>query len=180
MPKETFVKIIPKPKPKTPVLVKVLFWLSLILLMSCVAAFFFLQNKNTSLKEEKLVLQKQITEEDSGEQKTLENEILGISQKIKDFSELFQEHRITSKLFDLLKSSCHKRVRFTSLNLQSQSQQITLAGETDNFQTLGEQFLIFRQNENTRDLKVLNISLDKEGKVNFNITFFLPSEFFQQ
>jgi len=105
---------------------------------------------------------------------------LGWQEKIKVFKEIFENHKISSNFFSLLESSCQQNVQLTRLNLATEDSRVSLEGKTESFQSLGEQFLIFRENEKVRDLILSNISLDREGKVNFSLTFSLLSEVFKR
>lgn len=179
MPKESLVKIIPKPKPKIPGSVNFLFWFSLILLIFLGGTFFLLQRQISPLKEKSEELEGEMAKTGTQAQKAQEKELSNISEKIKDFSDLFKEHKITSTLFDFLKSSCHPRVQFTSLNLNKDFS-VNLGAKTENFQTLGEQFLVFKENKNVGGLQLSNVFMDREGKVKFNLTFTLSSNFFKK
>lgn len=180
MPKEPFARIIPKPKPKTPFFVNFLFYFAILLLIISIGSFFFLESKISSLKERKEELGRQIIELEREEEKGLEEEILGWQEKIKVFKEIFENHKISSNFLSLLESSCQLKVQLTRLNLATENGQVRLEGKTESFQSLGEQFLIFRENEKMRDLALSNISLDREGKVNFSLTFSLLSEVFKR
>lgn len=180
MPKEPLVKIIPRPKPKTPLWINFFFWLSLILLVSSVASFFLLQNQTSVLKANKEKIETQIGVVGTQAQKLLEEEILDISEKIRDFSTLFKEHKITSKIFDFLEASCHPKVQFTALDLETKNYTVTLRGRTENFQTLGEQLLILESNKDIKNLELSDISFGREGKVGFGLTFNLTEELFRR
>jgi len=180
MPKETYVKIIPRPKPKVPVWLNLLLWLSVIILVGVIFSLFYLQNQISSLKEKEKSLEVQIAQFGTKEQKDLEAEIESISSKIKDFADLLRGHKITSEFFELLKSSCHPKVQFTSLDLDAENNRINLTGRAEDFQVLGEQVLIFGESKDIEDIKVSNISLSKEGKVEFKLSFALSPEFFAQ
>jgi len=180
MPKEPFARIIPKPKPKTPFSVNFLFYFAVLLVVISIGSFFFLESGISSQKQRKEELGRQIIELEGEEEKELEEEILGWQEKIKVFKEIFENHKISSNFFSLLESSCQQNVQLTRLNLATEDSRVSLEGKTESFQSLGEQFLIFRENEKVRDLILSNISLDREGKVNFSLTFSLLSEVFKR
>jgi Tfp pilus assembly protein PilN len=178
MPEKSLVKIIPKPKPKLPGWINFLFWVSVLILVFLIGTFFYLQYQNSLLKEKNNSLQNQINELDVKIKKELKGEVFKISEKIKDFSQILKEHKIISNFFEFLKSISHPRVQFTSLNLNAKNYEVTLRGITENFQVLGEQLLVFKENENIKNLKVFNISLNKEGKVEFSLSFNLTKKIF--
>lgn len=173
MPEEPIAKIIPKPKPKVPGGVNVLFYFSIILIIILIAGFLFLKSKTLSLEEKKESLEIEIAELEGGEETELEKVIFGFQEKIRVFKELFKEHKISSNFFSLLENSCHPKVQFIRLDLDIQNYQVNLEGKTESFQSLGEQLFILRENENIKEFSLSNISLDREGKVKFNLTFTL-------
>jgi len=176
MPRESLVKIIPRPKEKFPLLLTFLLWFSLICLMALGVGFFFLQDKISSLKSEKENLEKEKVDVDGNIQELLNGEIFSSTKKIKDFSILFEEHKMTSKIFGFIESFCHPRVQFISLTLDSKVPQLNLTGKTDSFEILGEQLIILEENKDIKGLNLSNISLERDGRVKFNLTFsFSPS-----
>lgn len=165
---KALTKIIPKPKIEIPTSLNILFWLSLILLIILGGVFFFLQNQVSNLETRKGELERQLS---SQPQKEIEKRLVEISEKMEDFSEFFQEHKISSKFFEFLKDSCHQKVRLTSLYLNNKDFRVELSGKTEDFQTLGQQILIFQNREEVKDVKVSDVVLDREGAVNFSLTF---------
>jgi len=170
MPKESLVKIIPRPKEKPSRLVNFLFSFSLILILGLLGGYLFLGIQTSSLQDKKQELQREI-EKIISEREELKEDILRSQDKIEDFKEVFQNHKFASRFFDFLESSCHAKVQFTSLNLGAESSVANLTGKTENFKTLGEQLLVFKGDKNIKGLEVSNISLDQDGKVRFNLTF---------
>lgn len=178
MKKEVF-RIIPKPKAKAPRWVVLFFYGSLILVALSAGLFFFLQDRVLTLEKERETLQAQIVDVESRAQTIFTKELLDASKKIGDFSRIFQEHKNTSKLFDFLRASCHPKAQFTSLTLDSENYQVDLSGKTENFQSLGEQLIVFRNNKDVKELQLSNISFDVEGQLNFNLTFVLAETIFK-
>lgn len=180
MSKEPFARIIPKPRPKTPFSVNFLFYFAILLVIISIGGFFFLASQISSLEEGREELGRQIVELEGEEEKKIEEEILFFREKIKIFKEIFTNHKISSNFLSLLESSSHQKVQLTSLNLVTENGRVSLQGKTESFQTLGEQFLIFSENEKIEDLILSNISLDKKGKINFSLTFSLLLEVFKK
>lgn len=174
MPKESLVKIIPRPREKPSRLVNFLFLFSLILILSLLVSYWFLGTQTSSLQSKKQDVRRKI-EEIIGERRRLKEDISEFQDKIGDFRELFQNHKFTSIFFDFLESSCHPKVQFTSLGLDTENSVANLTGKTENFKTLGEQLLVFKGDKNIKGLKASNISLDRDGKVKFNLTFTFSS-----
>jgi Tfp pilus assembly protein PilN len=164
------VKIIPKPKPKTPFFVNLIFWLSIILLIGSIALLLSFESKVSKLENQKEALEKELGSAQT-EVKTLEKELREVALKIEDFSKILKEHKHLSEFFNLLKKSTHRKVQFTGLELDTRTLSADLTGKTENFQTLGEQLLILNNREEIKNLEVSNITLSREGTVEFELSF---------
>ena len=172
-------ELIPKEKLKIPPLVNSLFYSSLILLIILGGCYLGMRIKNSSLKsqieETKVNVARIKTEGD----KETERQVLGYQGKIKDFSELFNEHKIVSSFLKFLRESTHPKVSFSELSLNTKTAQVVLGGETEDFKTLGEQILYLKGREIIKGLDLSNLALGKEGEVQFNINLSLDPEIFK-
>jgi len=181
MPEKPLVKIIPKPKPKIPGWLNFLFWLSLLLGFCIIGSFFYFRYQISVLEKKENSLGNQISELEKKIDEDLKKErVAEISEKITYFSKLLKEQKTSSKVFEFLKSVTHPRVQITSLNLDVKNYKMSLEAVTDNFQTLAEQILVLRENQYVQNLEVLNISLTKEGKVEFALNFTLKEEIYKK
>ncbi|MDI6883140.1 MAG: hypothetical protein QMC93_01535 [Patescibacteria group bacterium] len=179
MVKEVFGKIIPRPKPKPSRMVNFLFYFSLILIIFLIGAYFFLAKEISSLEEKNQGLEGEIAKVKEEKIGQTEKEILATEQRIKIFKELLKKHKISSNFFPFLENLTHPKVQFTRLILNSESYQIALEGKTENFQFLAEQIFILREDKNIKSLNLNSVSLDREGKTQFTLTFSLPPQIFQ-
>lgn len=172
-------ELIPKEKLKTPSLVNFLFYSSLALLIILGGVYLGMRIKVSSLKsqieETKVNVVRIKTEGD----KETERQVLGYQKKIKDFSELFNEHKIVSSFLEFLRNSTHLKVSFSELSLNTKTANVLLGGETEDFKTLGEQILYLKGSEFIKGLDLSNLSLGKEGEVQFNIRLFLDPKIFK-
>lgn len=165
--KEDLVKIIPKPKPKMAHNLVFMLWLSIVLLIALLILVFFFQQRIVSLEHRKESIEQEIKSYE--EQTELEKKLQATSDKIIAFFNLLKEHKIPTQFNDFLESSCHYKVSFFSLRINTNTNNAVLLGETENLRSLGEQILIFKQNEFVKGLKVFNMVLNREGKVDFNL-----------
>ncbi|GAI36884.1 unnamed protein product [marine sediment metagenome] len=172
-------ELIPKEKLKTPSLINSLFYSSLALLIILGGVYLGMRIKVSSLKsqieETKVNVVRIKTEGD----KETERQVLGYQKKIKDFSELFSEHKIVSSFLEFLRNSTHLKVSFSDLSLNTKTANVLLGGETEDFKTLGEQILYLKGSEFIKGLDLSNLSLGKEGEVQFNIRLFLDPKIFK-
>jgi len=170
------VEIIPKEVPKLPGWLNILFYFSLILLVSAIASYFSLNNSLKKSQEELSNLELLLLQEITFEKFNLEKEIFKDKSKIEDFSYLIDQHLESSKIFNILEKISHPKVWFLNFDLNSQKGVLELSGEAQNFESLGQQILILNEEKSIKDTNLKNISITKEGKVGFNISLSLEPE----
>lgn len=172
-------ELIPKEKLKGPSIVNSLFYLSLILLIILGALYLGMRIKVSSLKSQIEETKVNVTRIKTEADKETERQVLGYQKKIKDFSDLFSEHKIVSSFLKFLRESTHPKVSFSELSLNTKTANVLLGGETEDFKTLGEQMLYLKGAELIKGLDLSNLSLGKEGEVQFNINLFLDPKIFK-
>jgi uncharacterized membrane protein YciS (DUF1049 family) len=172
-------ELIPKEKLKTPSLVNSLFYLSLILLIILGACYFGLRFKISSLKSQIDETKDKVAKIKTEGDKETEKQVLGYEKKIKDFSELFNEHKVISSFLEFLEDSTHQKVSFSELSLKTETAEAILGGETEDFKTLGEQILYLKGKELVKGLNLSNIALGKEGEIIFTINLSLDPKVFK-
>jgi hypothetical protein len=173
------IEIIPRPKPKPPFWQGVLLWISVSLLVLSALGYFvlgYLEKRDSQTLqdlEELLAEEKTVKEIDS-----LEKEVFEHQEKIEDFSRLFSSHQLSSNLFKLLESKTHPQVFWMSISLDTEDLTVSLAGQTQDFQTLGQQISILKEEELISGIDLFDIQLGEEGRVNFKLGLtFLPRAF---
>ncbi len=173
------VGIIPKPIKKMPEWRKYAFYIAPGLLIAVVLAyallFYFESRTSTTLID----LEDQISQVATEEDKVLEREAINIKKQINTFSKIFADHKKSSNFFTLLEENCHPKVWFTELNLKPEEAEVSISGKTVNFQTLGQQFLIFQEQDSIEEVTLTNLAIGKEGKAEFTFCLFLDSEIFK-
>ena len=170
------VEIIPKKVPELPPWLNIAFYFSLAILISSILGCFVLGNSLKNNQKTISNLEKSLLEGRSSERINLEKEILKYQRKIEDFSQLLSKHLTITEVFNTLQKNCHPEVWFSRFNLDAKEAKISILGETQNFETLGQQLLIF-QNENL--IKEVNLDqtlITKEGKIQFNLILSLDPQ----
>jgi len=173
------LNIIPKPKIVLPFWVNPLTWASgiVLLLMAGLFVFFYFQ---TSFWEEKAkAKENDYLALETPENKALEEKVGKVSQQLEKFSQAFENHKFSYVFFEFLKANCHPNVSFSSLSFTPQSGKVSLAGQANNYNSLGEQIAILKSIKEVSDLDVSDVVLDKEGKVTFRLSFALDPNFFK-
>lgn len=170
------VEIIPKKVFTLPRWFSFLFYFSLALLFFSII-YIVLNHFNIKKSQEALAdLEQALIEEETSEKIALEKEMLNYERKIKNFSQLINQHLKTSKIFEFLQENCHPKVYFNSFSLDSRQRIAIVSGETDSFESLGQQYLILKANPDVKGVTLSNISIAKMGKINFNLSISLDSK----
>jgi len=163
------MEIIPKETPKIPPWLDILFYFAIgFLVLVFIASFVInqpLKSSQETLEDLESTLAKEVSERAS-----LKNEILTYQKKINDFSFLIDNHRNVSKIFAFMENQCHPKVWFSGFSLNAEERMVTLTGEAQDFESLGQQMLILRDEKMIKSVGLLNISMKKEGKITFNLS----------
>lgn len=173
------VEIIPKPIRKVPVWQMALFYFSVFLLIATIVSYFVLSLQERGTESRLQELERILVESKTSEMIALEKEILTYRRKINAFAPLLAEHILNSKFFDLIESRTHPRVYFSQVNISSREVKVVLAGKTDSFLTLGQQLLIFEEEPLIEEVYLSQVSIDKEGDINFGLSFVFNPEVFR-
>ena len=176
--KDDLVKIIPKSKPETPKAITLFLWVSLLLLVFFLGAYIFLKIEKNSLSAEIKAVENEFIA--AGPDKELEKDLKNTAKKINDFSRILGEHKNISGLFNFLRDYCHPKAAWSELFASIPEMKVSLEGETLNFKTLGEQLLAFSKAEGVKEIEVDGVSLTREGKVEFGLSFNFPQRFIKK
>lgn len=173
------VEIIPKPISKPSVWKNIFVYISIFLLIGVFSIYLILAN---SYKNNVFILEsinKDLVELKTQEEKDLEGKVLEKELIFQDFLTILNNHKKTSKFFKYLETNSHPQVQFLELNLDSTASKAEILGQTDNFQNLGQQLLIFQKAEDTKKVNLSDLFIEKEGKVEFTLNLYLKPELFK-
>ncbi len=165
------VEIIPKPIEKAPGGQKILFYFSTLFLIGVIASYFVLSSFQKKSQGELQNLEAMIAKGRTPEMVSLEKGILYYQRKIKDFSQIIDQHIFISKFFTLLEKKTHPKVFFSKIDLNSKDLRVNLSGETDSFFDLGQQFLILDSEPLFGSPNLSKVSISKKGKIEFELNF---------
>jgi len=163
------MEIIPKEAQKVPRWLDFLFYFSLGLLIFIFIAYFII---NHSLKTSQKTLDdlESSLSKDVSEKSELKKEILTYQKKIKDFSVLLSVHLKASNIFVFMEEQCHPKVWFNNFNLDTKEGKVFLLGEAQDFESLGQQLIILRNEKLIKNVELASVSMKKEGKITFNLS----------
>jgi hypothetical protein len=173
------VGIIPKPIKKTSKLYELAPYISfglVVLVILTYGVLFFIENRTSKTLWE---LEDKIAQVGTKDEKNLETQLLLDKQKIDDFSNLFADHTKASEFFKFLEENCHPKIWFNKFELSTQDSQVILTGETSNFETLGQQMVIFKGQETIMSIEISDLSVAKNGRANFTISLSLDPKIFK-
>ncbi len=171
------VEIIPKKASKKFSWEDFLFYFSIILLIATVSSFFYFK---TSINRTTITI-KNLEEEirkKTPEQRELEERIFTYQEKINDISTLLADHKPSSKVFAFLEENTHPQVWFSDFLFMSTGSRVEVSGFVESFEALGQQALIFKENPLIRDLRLFEVSIDREEGVSFTFSLFFEPQIF--
>ncbi len=182
------IEIIPKSTGKSSFLLNILFYLSIILLLSCIFSSFFLVRSQKLALEKVREIDNKISSEKTQEWVSLEKELKVKKKKIDDFLALIGEHKSPSKLFAFSEGTfsetknfgrlIHPKVQVLNFSLDIKNLKVKISGLTENFITLEQQYLIFQSEPLIKEVNLSSTSFGREGKINFSFELsFDPSVF---
>jgi len=167
------IEIIPKEEEKIPIWQNIIFYLFIVLVVLCLIGYFVL-SRLTQEAESKLKEIEGQLEEDSGPMLDLEKELLGLQKRINDFNFLITKHERGTNFFNFLEATCHPKVFFSDTILNLAENTATLFGKADDFEAVGQQILIFKEENRKKnylkDIQLSDIQKGKEGKIEFQLT----------
>jgi len=165
------VEIIPREAPQISPLGKMLFYLASGLFFISLIGYFVLDNSLKNSKEKLADLEAlSIKNQAATEKVALEKEILTYKNKIDNFSSLISRHLSTSKIFGVIEEINHPKVWFSRFGLDTPQGLIELTGEAQDFESLAQQMDIIKEAKIFEKVELNNVSLTKEGKINFNLS----------
>lgn len=172
------VEIIPKPTKKESPWVDIVFFFSIAVLIGVVIAYFllgyFIGENEKILKTKQEIL----NQPRSGEERGLEKKVFGYQKKVEDFTTLINQHKISSDFFAFLEGITHPQVWFSEIKLNVQKAEIELSGEAEKT-SLGQQILIFRENEQILTTHLSDVQMIEGERVSFKISLSLNPEIFK-
>ena len=173
------IGIIPKPIKKTSRLYELAPYVVFGLVLVVVVAFIVLSYLGNKASKELWNLEERIAQVGTKDEKVLETQVLLDKQRIDDFSKVFADHQKTSNFLKFLEENSHPKAWFSKLTLSSQDSQAVLSGETPNFEILGQQIVIFQNQELVENVEITDLFIGKNGRANFAISLLLDPKIFK-
>lgn len=145
-----------------------IFYLSLLLLAATVGAFFLFSHLNQQTNQEIATLIETLNKQKSDEEKNLENEFLKNRQRLQDFPVLLSEHTINTQFFQRLEAQTIPNIIYDQLKFNPAERTVNLTGRTDSFESLGQQLIIFTEDQDfIEQANLTKVSYNNEGTIDF-------------
>jgi Tfp pilus assembly protein PilN len=108
----------------------------------------------------------------------LEKSILNYQKKIKDFSSIISNRSSVGSFFELFQGKIHPKVWFNELSLDPLNYKASLNGQTQSFESLGQQMLIFRGDKMIQEVELKGVLVNEKGGIDFSLSLtFEPQAF---
>jgi Tfp pilus assembly protein PilN len=173
------IGLIPKKPTEKPLWQIILLYFSVGFLFMVVLAMVILSYAGSKAKLEIAKLDQELNRPKTAAEIQLEREVLQAQARISNFKSLIESAKPASKVFELLERTTHPAVVFGQLSFSAVDNKISLSGQTDNFQTLGQQLLIFQSEPLIIKSNLEQIGIGKSGSVEFNISLVLNENFYE-
>ncbi len=173
------VNLIPKPAKKISKAQRIFLYSLVFILISLTLVYVVLVSMEQRAQSKIKKLEDQITAQKTTKMIELEREIKNYKREIDEYSSYLAEHLINTKFFNLLEETVHPQVTFNQLALHSDSSYAQMSGRANSFLALGQQLIIFNNNEEIQSFNLTGLSIDEKGYVIFSLSLLLNSSLFQ-
>lgn len=174
------IQIVPREEERSPIWIDILFYLSLILLVATVSSYFILNHLKQKEEQRYASLQQQISGEKGLKEINMEKEVIDYKKKIDDFSLILNSRLYISQIFPFFEGLIHPNVVLHDFSAEALTGKISFSGTTENFQTLGQQMVIFQNEKLIRETKLTDVFFDNEGNISFDFEITLDPKVLQK
>ncbi len=165
------IEIVPKPTPKLPFWLNLLFYFSIFFLISVILGYFLLGYFKNQTQKEVQKYEKLLADAFPAQAVLLEEKLKIQERKIKNFSSLIEDRYFGSKVFPLLEELCHPQVYFSNVSFNLAEQRITLSAKAKDFSVFKAQLITFRNEKRIRDFHSAGFSIGERGVILFDASF---------
>ena len=156
------------------------FYVAVTLLIVVVLAYAFLFYFEERALDNLQNLEERVAQVGTKAEKTLEVEVLLSQKRIDDFAKLLRSHKQSSNFFTLLETTCHPRIWLTDVELHPEKATAVVSGKTANFRNLGQQILIFREQNLITGIELTNLLIGEGGEAEFSFHLNLDPQLFNE
>lgn len=173
------VELIPKKQEREIPFKNVFFFVSGILLLAAVLTYVFLVRLEVRDSAVMQGLEDGIAKVGTKEDRKIEADVFDAEIKIKNFEELFAGRRQSSNFFDNFARLIHPRVWFSNISLDVPQMQVSVSGQSADFEALEQQLIFLRkQSDLIETADLASLAIGEEGGADFEINFIFKPEIF--
>jgi len=164
------IELITRRKSKAPLLIAISGILAVFLALGFLGSYIYFYIVNKDLADNIHKIRDQFSDLDQAII-SKENEVLVFQKRIKDFSSLVSDHKNVENILDFIDQSTIPYFWFSGFSFEIKSPNlVSLQGETNSFFALEQQIAVFSRQEETKEAKLSEISIDKkEGNIQFSL-----------
>jgi len=171
--------IIPKPIRREPKWHNIALYIVSGLLIAVVLVYAILFYFESQARSALSSLEDQILQVGTKQDKDIEKDVLSKKETIDDFQKFFPDHNKTTGFFSFLENNVHPNVWFTKLDLMPVEFKATLAGITVNFNTLGQQLLILKDQDFVQEVELTDLTINDKGDAEFIFSIYFNPQLFK-
>ena len=161
------IEFIPKPVSRKINIADYAFYSAIVLILAAVSLFlislYAIKMANKTIDE----LKAGLVQEKTAERQDLERKIIAYQQKIGDFAKIINAHYLPSKLFTNIEDLTHPKLYFTNIAFSAKEMTVKFSGQTDNFESLGQQILVLKSYPMIKSYSLLAAGLGKDEGIAF-------------
>ncbi len=155
-------------------------YLSAAVFLVSLAGYLFIGYYNSRITGRVMALDREISNNKSGQISSLEEKVRLTQKKIIDFSSLIENRVFTSNISQFFEKTVHPKVYFTAFDADIKTATVVLGGKAADFESLGQQLILFKEEGGLNRLEVDNVSLEKEGGISFKANLYFKEDFFRR
>ncbi len=171
------IEIAKKPKLKGPLWLYILMMAGIVLALGLAGTYFYFFKVGKDISQQIEGIDQALKK--TPEEKELENTLLSREKKIEDFQELLSKHKKVLNVFNFLQEKTHPQVWFSEFDFSGKEKTVSLFGTANSFTTVGQQILIFREEEFLKNVKLSELSMGEEGDIGFSLQLTFDPQIFE-
>ena len=172
------IEFVSKKEKKRNRLINVVFYSALVIFLVFGISYLFLFYTEGETRKEISSIRQSLQR--SPAETALEDKVLGYQKKIVYFSSILDKHKSVINLFNFLERNTHPRVWFSDLQLNVEKNTLQLLGHTGSFEALAQQINILKKQDLVKNLKIKQVSISKEGEIDFSFFFTFDDQILKQ
>ena len=164
------VQVIPRASKKgTTRLNLILPWFSLLLVVVVVVAIFFLSSKINASHERINKLDTELSQAKSDKEVDIEKKLMAYKKKVSNVISILENRARILEFHSFLAETVHPNIYFTELYLDMEKGIAVLTGVAKDFESFGQQILVFKEGDYIFDAQAQTVSLGEEIGIGFTM-----------